>query len=203
MLRTRTIPNISKMCGLSIHTRPSNMIQSSLLNLNIGLLPCFSPALKTSSCGCNRIFLIGDLCRFHMIPPKRHQYGNPSSPRFRKTSSSASGQSAERDETCTGYICEKREVGLCACSNDRAKRDRERRKLSPDEIKVSKITTIEALYHWGFFPFTPLTHSFVLRSCRSDARAAQFTLARNTSTLTLTARSSVLVSPGSTTTKTN
>ena len=45
-------------------------------------------------------------------------------------------QAVERDDSCTGYVCDRRAVGECICSNDRAKRDRERHKLSADEIKV-------------------------------------------------------------------
>jgi hypothetical protein len=54
----------------------------------------------------------------------------------RSLCSSAPNQAIERDYRCTGYVCDRREVGECVCSNDRAKRDREKRKLSPEEIKV-------------------------------------------------------------------
>ena len=134
MLRT-----ISRMYGLSIQPSQSNVLLRRFQSkLKIELIPYFPTALKAASCAWNRISVTVDLTsRFHLLPQKRHQYEDPSNMGFRNLSSGASGQSAERDETCTGYICEKREVGLCACTNDRAKRDRERRKLSPDEIKVS------------------------------------------------------------------
>jgi hypothetical protein len=127
----RTIANVPRMCGLAIqHTQGDSMIRRLKSDLRI---PFLSSGLNMS-------------CKLR----KRH-FQSPANIWFRSISG-ATGQTAERDETCTGYVCEKREVGLCACSNDRAKRDRERRKLSPVEIKVSS-TDICFLSIWTVLSF--------------------------------------------------
>ena len=100
-------------------------------------LRCQSKILRGISRSFITVFDKGNTSKFIHVVGYLNGYPRHGGLAFFSSTTSPFNEEVEKDDSCDGYVCDRRAVGACICSNDREKLGLERFKLNADEIRVN------------------------------------------------------------------